>query len=578
MDSELTQEAATDLRSAGAGGGADNASYCCPRCTLRYSRENIAPPDYKCRCGLQLAYPCYAPSGEVLSLFGWLSSPGDIINNRYRVVQLLGRGGFGSTYLVEDTKLGAKRWALKEIPERMYDEHETRILSKLHHPSIPGIADREVAGGMVYIALEFGGGRTFETARRASPDQRVPLTQLAPWVRQLCDVLSYMHAQQPPVVHRDLKPGNVLLDDHDRVMLIDFGIAKEAIESEHTHTLGRAVTHGFSPPEQAMGAGTDTRSDIYALAATVYFMLTAKRPPGARERIQGIEVEPPSAIAGGIPPAVDRALVKGLSLNPNERQQSVDEFGTAFDYNARTVATYDDMGGAGATVMIDSSTSPQTGTTTNSQRSINLGPDGQVEVIEPVESRSVNRGLIAGVVAFILMIAVAGTYFMMAGDRAAVTSVDGASTTNVERMSTPAAGDGSGDPSVDMVPETQPSVPGSVAESADLPVPGAPKESAMDVFLQRRKPIEPEATESEPASATQIVARREPAPSSKPVTEPEPSARGAVESRVSNPQVDVAKVEPSNVNSPPASPPGKPTKDEIKNAWRDANKNTKFYE
>ena len=376
----------------------------CPRCHTRYERAAILPPDYKCSCGLELAYPELSPSGEIRGVLGWLRSPGDVVHQRYRVVQLLGRGGFGSTYLAEDIKLSNKRWALKEVPAPMYDEHESRILAKLTHRSIPGIVDREVADGMVYMVLEFGGNRTFESVRRAAPNKRVSLAQLAPWARQLCDVLDYMHAQTPPIVHRDLKPANVLIDEQDRVMLIDFGIAKEAIESEQTRALGRAVTPGYSPPEQAMGSGTDARSDVYALAATIYCMLTAQRPPGARERIRGIEIPLPSSVVPGLPPAIDRALLQALSLNPNERQQTVREFGIAFDYDARTVATYDDVIAPERTVMVGGPETARSAPSTGPQKSLKLGADGRVAVLEPPTNtpRPRQRVLLLGVAAMLV--------------------------------------------------------------------------------------------------------------------------------------------------------------------------------
>ena len=390
----------------------------CPRCRSAYQQDSIQPPEYKCSCGLQLAYPEFTPAGEVRGLLGWLSSPGAIVNQRYKVLQLLGRGGFGSTYLVEDMKLSNKRWALKEIPEPMYDEHESRILSKLNHPSVPTITDREIVDGMVYMVLEFGGNRTLDSVRRDAPDKRVALTQMAPWARQLCDVLSYMHAQTPPVIHRDLKPANVLLDEKDRVMLIDFGIAKEESNSEATHTLGRAVTHGFSPPEQAMGSGTDVRSDVYALGATIYYLLTAQRPPGARERIQGIEIPAPSSLAEGIPPAIDRALLQSLALNPNERQQTVEEFGRAFDYEAPTVTTYDDLGAAERTVMVGSATTSPSVATTTSPKSLRLGPGGEAVVVETSAGNATGSrrlGIVFAAAAVLAVVAFGGYLFLQSG-------------------------------------------------------------------------------------------------------------------------------------------------------------------
>ena len=183
----------------------------------------------------------------------------------------------------------------------------------------------------MYLVLEFGGSRTLGGERKQYPDRRIPLTKLLPWMRQLCEVLIYLHSQDPPIIHRDLKPDNILLDETGRIMLIDFGIAKESKPATMTRTLGRAATHGFSPPEQAMGTGTDERSDIYALAATFYALLTGENPPAAHERVAGKELVPPSQIVADISPRLEATLLQALNLNVNHRQQTMKEFSQALE-------------------------------------------------------------------------------------------------------------------------------------------------------------------------------------------------------------------------------------------------------
>src|SRR4029453_5038441 len=104
-----------------------------------------------------------------------------------------------------------------------------------------------------------------------------------------------------PVVHRDLKPANMLLDEHDRVMLIDFGIAKVSLGVEGTRTMARAATHGFSPPEQVLGTGTGPPSDVYALGATMYALLPGTVPPPAHARLTGTEVVSARSLCAAIP-------------------------------------------------------------------------------------------------------------------------------------------------------------------------------------------------------------------------------------------------------------------------------------
>ena len=302
----------------------DESHRTCPKCGTEQSLKQLEQAGYRCAsCGLELAHSETSPNGATRNLHGWLHGPGDLLLDRFRVDKVLGKGGFAATYLVEDTRLNGKRRALKEIPRALYDETETEFLSGLSHPAIPDIIDRYDAGDMVYLVLEFGGGRTLESERKQRGG-RIPLRELLPWLHQLGAVLEYLHRQDPPIVHRDLKPENVLLDDLNRVMLIDFGIAKKSIQGGGTTRLiARAATHGFSPPEQVLGTGTDPRSDVYALAATAYALLTGQVPAAAPQRVAGEELVPAESLVPDLPLAAARSLDRGLSLNLNQRPQTV---------------------------------------------------------------------------------------------------------------------------------------------------------------------------------------------------------------------------------------------------------------
>ena len=303
----------------------------CPACGMADGLDALAKREYRCsQCSLELAHLDIAANGVMRGIFGWLRGVGDIIENRYQVKSVLGKGGFGVTYLVEDLRLSGKRRAIKEVPELLFDEYETTLLSRLNHPSIPDIIDRSVVDGMVYLVLEFGGNRTLGGERKQYQG-RIPQAKLLPWMRQLCEALIYLHSQDPPIIHRDLKPDNILLDENGRIMLIDFGIAKESKPATMTRTIGRAATHGFSPPEQAMGTGTDERSDIYALAATFYALLTGENPPAAHERVAGQELVPPSQLVPDISPQLEAAILRALNLNVNHRQQTMREFSQALE-------------------------------------------------------------------------------------------------------------------------------------------------------------------------------------------------------------------------------------------------------
>ena len=302
----------------------------CPKCKTPNPLDSLAKQDYRCsKCGFEMAYLDVTTTGVVRGILGWIRREGEVIEKRYRVSELLGRGGFGSTYLVDDLQLDGKRRAIKEIPRNMFNEAESSLLARLEHPAIPDIIDRLDTENMVYLVLKFGGARTLGSERKRMGG-RIPIATLTPWMVQLCRVLDYLHSQNPPIIHRDLKPDNVLLDEQDNVMLIDFGIAKLAKPNEETRTLGRAVSVGFSSPEQFMGTGTDARSDIYSLGATIYFLLTGSRPPALDARLGGKKLDPISRRAADVPAVLDQLVTKTLEMNPDNRPQSVAELLAVF--------------------------------------------------------------------------------------------------------------------------------------------------------------------------------------------------------------------------------------------------------
>ena len=302
--------------------------HTCAKCGSQTEEQQAIENEYKClQCRYELAHLDIAANGAVRGVFAWLKETRELIGDRYQVETVLGKGGFGATYLVRDQRVQNKRWALKEIPELLFDEYEVSLLSQLDHPSIPIIVDRFTENGMVYLVLKFGGSKTLATV--CKQQQQIRYETLKPWIKQLADVLTYLHSRNPAIIHRDLKPENILLDHENRVMLIDFGIAKQSTSDSATRTLGRAASQGFSPPEQVMGTGTDARSDIYSFAATLYFALVGKCPVAAHERVAGAQLQAPGDLASGVPHQVDEAIMRALNLNINERPQTVAEFATS---------------------------------------------------------------------------------------------------------------------------------------------------------------------------------------------------------------------------------------------------------
>jgi serine/threonine protein kinase len=525
-------------------------SRACPACGTANEIATLARREYRCsQCNLEMAHLDMASNGVIRGIFGWLRDVGSTIGERYRVASILGKGGFGATYLVEDLRLSGKRRAIKEVPELLFDEYETSLLSRLNHPSIPDIIDRSVADGMVYLVLEFGGSKTLGSERKQHQG-RIPLDILLPWMRQLCEVLIYLHSQNPPIIHRDLKPDNILLDETGRIMLIDFGIAKESAPSTMTRTIGRAATLGFSPPEQAMGTGTDERSDIYALGATFYALLTGENPPAAHERVAGKELAPPSQWIPALPPVLEEALLRALSLNVNLRQQSIKEFSLALetlDTAFHGPATHAAEAGA-RTVLISKRTSP----THLHPPSLKLPSErisrpldlekpaqapGKTSLTHPGSKNAVY--LLLGVAAFLVLAITAGYFFWPQPDSQQETAAQPAATT-VEIAPPPASGIEPPPPSASVSPAMTPPVAAPPSPTAATQAPPANAQgSAATAFEEeiRKKygdtPVQP-------------------MPTSAPENEPTPSRPKVV--AVQN-REEAPRKPPTKIRRPPSQPP-----------------------
>lgn len=201
---------------------------------------------------------------------------GDMIGNRYRVASQLARGGMGNVYLAKDTKLGDKLLAIKEIQQANHETflEEARILTSLSHPHIPKITDyfEPDAEGRCYLIMEYVRGVTLQQKFEQSNGD-LPLADIMKYMLQLCDILAYLHHRPQPIIFRDLKPSNMMIDEFDNMQLIDFGIARkyDQVKTFDTVQLG---TVAFAAPEQFEQKQTDVRTDIYALGAVMFYLLT----------------------------------------------------------------------------------------------------------------------------------------------------------------------------------------------------------------------------------------------------------------------------------------------------------------
>lgn len=265
-------------------------------------------------------------------------SPGQTLNNRYRIVNLLGQGGFGAVYKAWDTNLG-EPVALKESFEtspaaQKQFQLEAKLLFKLHHNNLPRVHDFFMVSGQgMYLVMDYIEGEDLDNMlKKAGGVLRE--AQVLPWIGQVCDALSYLHSQNPPVIHRDIKPANIKITPEGRAMLVDFGIAKIYDPTLNTTAGARAVTPGYSPQEQYGMGSTDSRTDIYALGATLYHLLTGLQPPESIQRNIDDTLVAPRMVNPAISSQTERALITALRLHPKQRFQSAAEFLQALQVNA----------------------------------------------------------------------------------------------------------------------------------------------------------------------------------------------------------------------------------------------------
>ena len=210
---------------------------------------------------------------------------GTVLENRYRIDALLGAGGMGAVYRAWHLRIH-QHVAIKEntmafpAAGRQF-EREARMMAGLRHPNLPRVSDHfATSDGGQYLVMDFVEGEDLGqmTGRVGPLDEARALA----WIEQVCDAVAYLHSQDPPIIHRDIKPSNIKITPQGAVYLVDFGIAKVGDARSRTTTGALGVTPGFSPLEQYGAGGTDERSDVYALGATLYALLTGQSLPEQR--------------------------------------------------------------------------------------------------------------------------------------------------------------------------------------------------------------------------------------------------------------------------------------------------------
>lgn len=271
---------------------------------------------------------------EVFQMTGTILA-GHVLAGRYHILERLGEGGFAAVYKARDERFQADRVvALKEMSDENLcpseREHalenfhrEANLLVQLHHPHLPQVSDFFEEGGKVYLVMEFVEGKTLE---QALDEAHGPLDEavVMGWALQLCDVLHYLHSRPQPIIFRDLKPSNVMVTCENQLKLIDFGIARvfKAPASRDTTLLG---SQGYAPLEQYGRGQSDPRSDIYALGATLYHLLTGSVPADApTRRITPQLFALPRQLNPRLSEATEQILLMAMDQDPEERFQSAE--------------------------------------------------------------------------------------------------------------------------------------------------------------------------------------------------------------------------------------------------------------
>jgi serine/threonine-protein kinase len=266
------------------------------------------------------------------------------LRSRYKIRERIGQGGMGSIYLAEDTRLKGRLCALKEVeydralPENIRDEardqflREATVLARLDHPNLPKVSDFFSHGARDYLVMDYVPGNDLRTLLLEARRKKTFLKEVdvLTWADQVANALSFLHSQEPPIVHRDIKPSNLKLMPQGLIKLVDFGLVKILAPEEVTITIIQGQgTALYTPLEQYGGSDmhTDIRSDIYSFGATLYHLLTNEPPADARKRFLDPEsLIPLRQINSAISPRTERAILWGMSLHPDERPSTIDEF------------------------------------------------------------------------------------------------------------------------------------------------------------------------------------------------------------------------------------------------------------
>jgi serine/threonine protein kinase len=271
-------------------------------------------------------------------------SPGTLLQNRYCIKRHLARGGMGAVYEAEAIHLGRALVAVKETfftSDWLHEqfEREAAMLARLRHAALPKVIDHFTEATGQFLVMEFiPGDELLDLLEQQLKQHGAPFhwTQVVEWAIKLLDALNYIHNQHPPVIHRDIKPQNLKLTPSGEIVLLDFGLAKDATTPTRPGGSVRGYTQDYASPEQLKFTGTDERSDLFSLGATLYHLMTGKPPVDAKVREEVISYAMPDPLRPAhqqdteIPFAVAAVLARAMALDRDRRYASAAEMRQAF--------------------------------------------------------------------------------------------------------------------------------------------------------------------------------------------------------------------------------------------------------
>ena len=278
---------------------------------------------------------------------------GSILRDRYVIETLLGQGGFGAVYRVRDQRAKGNLYALKEVIDAQRKDRSRKdknrfqfegdILKQLDHRALPRVyrVFEDDVHERAYMLMDYVDGPNLEVLRQQQPAKRFSHSQVLILLEPVADALSYLHRQEPPIIHRDVKPANIIVPTPQEAVLVDFDIAKEFVP-DSTTTAVRRCSPGYGAPEQ-YGQGTSLLTDVYGLGATIYTLLTGQVPPDALHRMTILGAKgsdpltPLNQLVSSIPKRVANAVQKAMSLHQVDRFPSVEQFWHEIDANATSM-------------------------------------------------------------------------------------------------------------------------------------------------------------------------------------------------------------------------------------------------